>query len=319
MSLVQINASPLGLTQHGTDAPPQEALLQSLTGAGPVIVMVHGYKFAPYHRHSCPHNHILSLHPRVKCWKALSWPQALGVADATGTVGIAFGWPARGRLRQVYHRAEEAGRQLAELVSLIRQLAPHRPIYAIAHSLGARVVLKAVPHLAPQALRRVLLMNGADFSTTAETALACPAGAALEVINVTSRENDLFDCLLEWMIRADHPGDTALSLAMPQRRNTLTIQLDHGPALARFGFPIAAPSGRICHWSTYLRPGVFPLYRALTGQEGLALFQNLRHCLPQQPDPRWSRLTRLSHRLPGGTDHPTALPSQDMVGRTLRP
>jgi hypothetical protein len=29
------------------------------------------------------------------------------------------------------------------------------------------------------------------------------------------------------------------------------------------GFRIAAPPRAICHWSTYLRPGLLPLYHAL--------------------------------------------------------
>jgi hypothetical protein len=34
-------------------------------------------------------------------------------------------------------------------------------------------------------------------------------------------------------------------------------------ALGRMGMRTAPPKGVICHWSTYLRPGLFGLYRAV--------------------------------------------------------
>ncbi|MBN8194837.1 hypothetical protein JI667_22320, partial [Bacillus sp. NTK074B] len=78
--------------------------------------------------------------------------------------------------------------------------------------------------------------------------------------------------------------------------NWLDIQIDHAATVAglrSLGLPLAAPPLRICHFSVYLRPGVFRLYRRLLhDREGLTLAQ-LRAALSETPDPRWSRLPRL--------------------------
>jgi hypothetical protein len=79
------------------------------------------------------------------------------------------------------------------------------------------------------------------------------------------------------------------TVALP---NLTTLQLDDAASLAalrRAGYRIAPPARLVCHWSPYLRPGVFPLYRAvLDGALGLG---QLRALLPEQGAPRWSRLT----------------------------
>ncbi|WP_422029583.1 alpha/beta hydrolase [Roseovarius sp.] len=298
MPLLQISAGPDGPELYGAPRPLGPALAEGLQHPGPVIVMIHGFKFAPGDAFDCPHRHILSLDPARDCWKAMSWPRALGFGSGFEDegLGLAFGWPARGTIWQAYDRAEKAGRALATLIRQVRRAAPGRRVHLLTHSLGARVALSALPHLAEGDVGRAILLNPAEFGGRARAALATPAGCAAEVFNVTSRENDFFDFLLERLIAPPHRGDGTLAQTMPRQPNTLTLQLDHPGtlrALNAHGFPVAPPSGRICHWSSYLRPGVFSLYRTLLRHPEALSQARLRSILPDRPDPRWSRVLQL--------------------------
>ena len=116
------------------------------------------------------------------------------------------------------------------------------------------------------------------------------AGRLVQVINVTTRENDLFDFLFEWLGKAGL--DTSIGQGLRRRRpNWLDLQIDQAATLAtlaRLGHVLPAPRARICHWSAYTRAGTFTLYRALL-TDGLSL-SALRAALPDRPDRRWSRL-----------------------------
>ncbi|SEQ28865.1 DUF726 domain-containing protein [Thalassovita taeanensis] len=306
MPLLRINATNNGPRLHGADRPLMPTLAHAANGDGPVIIMVHGYKFAPGSADNCPHDHILSMREDHDCPKALSWPRALGfgTANADEGLGLAFGWSARGSVWQAYARAEEAGADLAQVIAALRRLAPHRPIHALAHSMGARVVLSALRRLPGHSVNRVILLAGAEYQTHANEALNSPAGQSAEVINITSRENDFYDFLLERLISPPVRGDLTIGAHLSQRPNALTLQLDDPVtlrALAWHGFRIDPPQRRVCHWSAYLRPGVFDLYRALLRAPQRHPLAQLRPLLPDQPAPRWSRLfawPALPHSLP---------------------
>lgn len=300
--LLEINAGPDGPRLHRSGERPDTALQDALRRTGPVIIMVHGFKFAPGHARDCPHGHILSLTPR-RNWKALSWPRGLGFGGDAPDEGlaIAFGWSARGTLWQAYGRAPDAARQLAELVGAIRRIDPQRPVHMIAHSLGARVVLGAVAAVPAGSIGRVILLNGADYADTAQRALTSPAGASAELLNVTTRENDLFDFLFERLIQPPRRGARCLAEAFPAQPNTLHIQLDHPAtriALSQLGFDVAQDATRICHWSAYLRPGLMDVYRALLRDPDRLSLARLRKQLCHDPDPRWSRLWPLPQANP---------------------
>ena len=299
MPILQINTSAGGILSLDPRHPRYAAAIAG--GSGPIVIMVHGFKFAPGQGDDCPHRHILSLDPQVRHRKALSWPRALGLRPDDALRAIAFGWEGLETVRRAWDNAGRAGRALATLIDRLRLVAPHRPVHALAHSMGARVVICALAHLPGPALRRVVLLNPASYQSHARNALASPGGAAAEVINVTTRENDLFDQLLEWTIPPQHPGDRSLGAGLPEQHNLITLQLDDPRALqamARLGHAIAPARARICHWSTYLRPGAFDLYRALlTTPEALPL-DRLRLALPPDQQPRWSRLMALPASLP---------------------
>ena len=307
MPLLQINAGRDGPVVNRTQRPLGPTLQKALQTPGPIIIMLHGYKFAPGHHRGCPHRHILSLRPNPQCWKALSWPRALGfgAGKAQEGLGIAFGWSARGTIWQAYARAASAAGQLARLITQIRRAAPGRAVHLMAHSLGARVILSALPKLSEGSIGRVILLCGAEYKGHAVHCLNAGAGRTAEVFNITSRENDLFDFILERLIAAPVAGDRCIGAGLPDQPKAVTLQLDHAgslAALARAGFKLPLPAGLICHWSSYLRPGVFDLYHALLRKPGSLPLAQLRATLPDRTEHRWSRLwapvIRVCHGLP---------------------
>ncbi len=290
MPILRVTASDKGLDLEGSSLAT--GLRRALRAdPGPVTLMVHGYKYLPGHPVHCPHTSLLAADPVRADRRILSWPRPLGLHGQPGEgVGISFGWPARGSIWAAHGRAETAGDALAHLLARIHAIDPARPIHIVAHSLGARVTLRAIAESAPGTVARAILLAAAEFSATAEAALG-HAGRGTQVLNVTSRENDLFDFLLERLIAPPRPGDRMLGLGRLRLPNMVTLQLDDArslEALAEAGFPIAPPLRRICHWSPYTRDGVFPLYRAvLSGEMPLP---RLRALLPADGTPRWSRL-----------------------------
>lgn len=296
MALVRINLEAAGLVEHATGRDAVEALRGLSAGQGPVVILIHGYKFAPGSTAYCPHDHILSVNADHDCWKAKSWPRELGLDDpASGTLGIAFGWPARGSIWQAYSRAEQAGRGLADLIRLLRHLAPERPVHLLAHSLGARVALTALPHLGPHDLTRAVLLAGAEFQGTAAELLNTPAGRTTEVISVTSRENRPYDRLLERALGSAQRG-RAIGRAAPEGPNWLTLPIDEERVLAnlaRLGHTIDPPQRWFCHWSSYLRPGIFSLYSALVADAHPLPLSQLRRAVEtdrtERKSVRWSR------------------------------
>ncbi|WP_299918842.1 alpha/beta hydrolase [uncultured Roseobacter sp.] len=286
MPLLRINATSDGLQMHGTSTTTDSALGDQQGGAGPIIIMIHGYKYDPNDPTHCPHKKIFNC-------DTTSWPERLGFSNTPSQVGlgIAFGWYARGALWQAHRRAAKLGRELASLVTRLRKNAPHRPVHVIAHSLGSEIALSALGHLRPHDLGRIVLLTGASFASKAQDMLRAPAGTTTEVFNVTSRENDLFDLAFEHMVAAPELRDRAIGQGI-DAPNAINLQLDCDAtlrALAQLGLPIAPPARRVCHWSTYTRPGVMALYaRLLRDPESLPQAY-LADILPGHAAPRWSR------------------------------
>ncbi|WP_177220525.1 alpha/beta hydrolase [Poseidonocella sedimentorum] len=270
---------------------PDHALDSLLAGTGPVIIMIHGYKYLPETTH-CPFDTILSLAPRAGGRLSVSWPRHLGISEDAGC-GIAFGWRARGSLKDAYGEAERAGAALARLIARISARAPEREIGVIAHSLGARVYLQALKSM-PRIATRAVLMTAAEFQGEAQTALASPAGRLARVINITSRENDLFDWLFELCLPAPVGGPRALGQGLGAgAARWVDLQIDNSgvlQTLGALGYRVPAPTHRVCHWFPYMRTGLFDLYRDFFfGAPGRS-FEYLASQLPAEPCRRWSRL-----------------------------
>lgn len=291
MPLLRINATPHGLTLHDTPQPAGRRLCAMASQHGPAIIMVHGYKYRPASTAHCPHRKIFGA-------DAKSWPAQLDFGTSTQHegIGIAFGWDARGTLRKVHNRASALGESLAIIVAMLRHHTPHRPVRVIAHSLGAEVALSALEYLPNPSIDRMVLLNGASYTRRAAACLRTPAGLGLELLNVTSRENDVFDAAFERLVPARGAPDKAIGHGI-DAPNATTVQLDCGQTLQGFktmGFDIAPPSRRICHWSTYTRPGVMALYAQFLRDPIALPFDGLVHVLPRHAAPRWSRF--LTHR-----------------------
>jgi pimeloyl-ACP methyl ester carboxylesterase len=262
--------------------------IRALPIGAPIVVMVHGFRFAPDAGPHCPFGHIFALNPSAADdFKAVSWPRHLGLRAG---LAIGFGWQGRGMLPAVNQRAFLAGRGLAELAAMIREIDPSRCLDVIAHSMGARVALSALSLAQSGDFRRLILLAGAETRRPALRAMQTPAGRAVQVINVTSRENDIFDFLYEWGAKAGL--DTAIGQGLGRDLpNWLNLPFDQPKtltSLTRLGYPLPKPPKRFCHWSPYIRPGVFALYRALI--DGSLPIDDLAAALPQAQGYRWERL-----------------------------
>lgn len=288
MPLLRINAHAQGLTLHGSPQPVARSLAHA--PQGPATIMVHGYKYSPFVTARCPHGRL---------FRPAGWPLALGL-ERPGVLGVAFGWHARGGLMRAYGRALARGAQLAQLVALLRG---RGPVNLIAHSLGATLVLAALPYLRAGDVGRIVLLSGAAHLGVAHHALASPAGQAAQVIHVTGRENALFDLGFERLTG----GSGAIGRGLPQH-NALRLGLDCPlalAALARLGWPLAPQRRRICHWSSYTRPGIMALNAALL--DGRVSLPALRAALPPDASPplalRHKSGIMSQHRTGTGTAH----------------
>lgn len=272
------------------------AALAELPAGAPVVVMVHGKGYRPGAPEACPHRLIFADRATDGRSRYISWPRRLGLAGPGGGrhpgLAIGLGWDGSGHLWRAAAQAEAAAPGLATLVTLIRRARPGQPVDLMGHSLGARVILGALPRLHPGAVGRTVLMAGAEFVHRAEAALDSPAGRTAEVVNVTSRENDPYDWMFEAAL-APRRGARALGAGLGHLPNAVDVQIDGRAAcrgLARLGFRLAPPERRICHWSVYLRPGVFPFYRALIHRREALPLAVLRAAMAAAPEPRWTRL-----------------------------
>lgn len=280
------------------DEGPSARLLAeaaALPPGAPIVAMIHGYRYSPARPASDPHRHILALDPAPGCPRAFSWPRGLGFSGTPGEgLALACAWEARGSLGRAYGRAGATGAALARLISKVAQRAG-RPVAIIGHSLGGRVALQALAHAEAGAISRLVLLNAAEFRDTAAAAMDAPAAAGAEVLNVTSRENDLFDFALEQLLSGGRRRALGFGLerAAPQ---WLDLQIDDGAtleALRRLGFPTDRRSFRLSHWTPYLRAGLFELYRTALCHPWALPLNLLRRQLPARPEPRWSRLLPL--------------------------
>lgn len=287
MPLLRINATPDGLVLNDTPQSAARRLCSMASRSGPAIIMVHGYKYRPGSASHCPHAKIFGL-------KANNWPAQLrfGQDDKNEGIGIALGWDAQGPLRTVHRRATGLGESLAVIVAMLRHHAPRRPVHVIAHSLGAELALSALAHLPAGAINRMILLTGASYAHSAAICLDTPAGRSLQLLNITSRENDLFDAAFERLVPSNTAHDRAIGCGI-DAPNVTTLQMDCAvtlKALNGLGFDIAPPNRRICHWSAYTRPGAMALYaQVLRGTSSLS-FEQLVKVLPRVAAPRWSRL-----------------------------
>ncbi|SFU17523.1 alpha/beta hydrolase [Sedimentitalea nanhaiensis] len=294
MPIIRVNAESETCRLHGSAQSIPSLLRRLGSNPGPVIIMIHGYSYQPGDRVHCPHRHILSLAPQTQPWVAPSWPRGFGFDGNTPDegLGIAFGWSARGTLWRAQRSALAAGHALAGLIDTLHRHLPERPVHIAAHSMGIQVAAEALHRLPAGAVDRIVSMTGASYRSQIAEALDTQAGRKVSFVNITSRENDVFDFLFERLIASPERADRTLGQGL-EMQNAVTLQLDC-PAtlehLMHMGVPISPPTRRICHWSSYLRPGVLQFYCKLVRHPDTYSLHRLRAGLPAQSAPRWSRL-----------------------------
>lgn len=296
MPILRLNATSTGLCLHNSPASATQHLRRAANGSGPVIIMIHGFKYDPGNPKHSPHSTIFSLASHQDRKEEVLWPRRLGfgVGRADEGLGIAFGWRARGNIWCAQKAALDAGQHLARLIAELRRCAPGRPIHIISHSMGSEVALEALGSVASGSVQRLIMLAGASYVQRAQAALASPGGRAAEVFNVTSRENDLFDFMFERLIAPATPGDRALGIGL-RAPNAVNVQLDCDTTLARlpaFGGYIAPATRRICHWSAYMRPGALNFFARVMRRPQDTALEDLQYALPADTAPRWSRLTK---------------------------
>lgn len=267
------------------------SMLDTPDAARRVVIMVHGFKFDPARADRTPHRHILDPRRAPAPARDMSWPRAMGFHGLAGEgLCIALGWPSVGGFAAAYRRAGDVGGALARVIAGLRARHPRAEITLMGHSLGARVALSALPHLQARDVDRVIALSPADRIDTARAAMDTPAGRTARVLAVHSRENDLYDAAIEVALS----GRTSRALGSgwaDAPANWCDVQIDCAQtldALGRMDIDIAPPQRLICHWSSYTRPGVFGLYRAVA--YGTIDPVALRAVLPSDSAPRWSRL-----------------------------
>ena len=278
----------LPISADQSDGQVLQTLARAAADAAPgarLTIMTHGYRFEPGHPVHCPHRHILSARPAITHFKALSWARHLHLGRDGVPPGIGFGWPARGGLAGAYRRALLAGDRLGEILSLIACHFPGLGVNLVAHSLGARVVLRATATAPVGVVDRILLLSAAEYAAPARAHLSTPAGRRAQVINVASRGNAPFNLVFRALARPAAAFAAHASGAVSDLPNWTEMSIDADAdraAAARLGFAIRPAPQRVCHWSTYRRGGLFPLYRALLDPERPDLLADLRAALHDQ-------------------------------------
>lgn len=238
------------LTRHLDRALKTEAAsLPEDAASGPVAILIHGFQFDPATSRFCPPHHPKATNPHCRLYHfdehdeavemrhhSTGWPRGLGFErDDAGRAGLAigFGWDSNPSLFHslfehglnhyavAYNRAEVAAWHLVAVIETLTRLAPGRRIDLFCHSLGSRVVLRALAQAADpkvpdamiarlgrviEALDRIILLAGAEKVLEAQLMMTrlnrrTPRGPRFarvpDFYNIVSRENDVLDKLGE--------------------------------------------------------------------------------------------------------------------------
>lgn len=203
-------------------------------GAQPLLIMVHGFLFDPRQTVSPQPEDTDNPHSRLYHFldgdqdaeirhHTSSWPRWMGfdADDHTGKTGlaVAFGWQSQPgfasslieHFQNFYSRAYEMGGHaawvLANTIAHLAELQPGKPIDFLCHSLGSRVVIRAIALIGkhrPELINRlgqVIILGGAEYVVEAQLMMRrlYESGAKNlpSFYNIVSRENDVLDKLGE--------------------------------------------------------------------------------------------------------------------------
>lgn len=281
MALITVNA-PDGWTAENA------ALLSAIQGLEHgtcVTILIHGYRYSPTSHESDPHRRLYSLTARKTSGKSVSWAHYLKLGHAKAGLGIGFAWLALGRLAVVAERAFLAGDALADMIQQIARARPDLRLGMFAHSLGARVALRALSQAPRGSVETLVLLTGAEYRATARAAAQSSAGKTARILNVTSGENACFDLAFRLLAPSRESLGPGLGDGIgPSQAGWVDLKIDdtaHLAGLHAMGYRVAQARHLVCHWSSFTRPGLFPLYRDLLGDQGAAKFEELARALPR--------------------------------------
>jgi len=285
-----------------------------LPAAQPPLVMVHGFLFDPKQAVTPDPGDTDNPHGRMYHFKdtgerneqrhhTTGWPLWMGYeeADQTGASGlaIAFGWHSQpgfassliNRFQNFYARAYEvAGTTAWVLVNVLDELAktvPGRRIDIMAHSLGARVVVRALALAAKhhpdltERINRVIFLGGAEYVVEAQLMYRrlhdLDRAQRPEIYNIVSRENDVLDKLGEnfgprTFGNSQVIGHNGLDMSDRAAKNVpnwIDLQIDSEPLqdwmLNQHNIEVSGdrPGNIWDHWYYYTFRGNLELYRGI--------------------------------------------------------
>jgi len=316
-------------------------LARKLPRQGPVVVMVHGFKFDPQSSVSSvlkdndnPHGRIFHFNKvsqdAAMRYHTTGWPRGLGFKRSDrgeSGLAIAYGWMSYPDFwesllkngRNYYSMAYDAAEESAwPLLALLDELANSkalkgRKISIVCHSLGSRVVIRALAkaaHLHRSFLKKlgqVVILGGAEYVVEASLmnqrlhiwADESDAGDDRpSFYNIVSRENDVLDRLAENFGPAtsgktsDVIGHKGLDLGNYRSRDPfwMDLQIDSGDLrhwmLSR-GFDISGDNPRCVwdHWLYYTWEGNMELCKDLIRNPDRWHIGKLREAAPDDRIP----------------------------------
>lgn len=109
-----------------------------------------------------------------------------------------------------YEKAEKEALGLAKLINVLRLISPESPVDVVAHRLGARVALMAVPSARSKMWRNLILSNAFEYSARTLHALDCPMGKHLNIYNLVSQQFNLSAFLFNHFSPKPGPADHAI-------------------------------------------------------------------------------------------------------------
>ena len=313
-----------------------ESAASNLSATQPVAILVHGFLFDPKQSISPDPKETDNPHGRIYHFKTgdvreeqrhntSSWPVGLGFdeADDTGETGlaVAFGWHSQpgfassliDHFQNFYARAyDNAGHSAWGLVNVIAELIellPERRIDLFCHSLGSRVVVRAIALAAKHQLTDVIehlgvviILGGAEY--VVETQLMHRRLDDLELesrpvfYNVVSRENDVLDKLGEnfgprTFGNSQVIGHNGLDIETPID-HWIDLQIDKARLqvwMAERGYEISGdrPGNVWDHWYYFTHRGNMALYRDIIRQRADWHIPTLRDSdVPDRVSRDWS-------------------------------
>jgi len=321
--------SPLRL--HLTRAVTERAA--KLPAAAPVAVLVHGFLFDPKmglgaHPRDTDNPHGRNFHFRGDLGSAeeirehtTSWPLGLAFAEedeGESGLAVAFGWQsqpgfASSLLRhfenfysRAYQYAGETSHALVRTLQVLAEVLPGRRIDLFCHSLGSRVVVRALALAAKHdpalvgRVGRVLILGGAEYVVEAQLMAsrlhALPAPPT--IYNIVSRENDVLDKLGEnfgprtfgnsqvighnGLDRESAQGPW-IDLQIDRRELGTWLEKQHGVRISG-----DQPDSIWDHWYYYTYPGNMDLYRRILRDRDTWEIGKLRKAgIPEGVPRRW--------------------------------